>query len=175
MIQKVALSSNMSKSSLLFFIGLFVAIKGDFESVTTTTDGSEIILSIGSGTGFASCAGYCYEHVLITSSTIYTTKGSSQTDVFPELQDEQAYNTVDFNQLVQSIDLQQFRTISGSIGNCQSDPDCGGSGSEWLAIITNHPPKISVLFPYNTTIVGCETLLQDVRQIRDDYLANNGN
>ncbi|CAF1558953.1 unnamed protein product [Rotaria magnacalcarata] len=137
-------------------------------ALTIVTIQGQSITSFETGTGFSSCVGYCYKSVHINASMVITGKSSktNHTD-YPEIHEAYPFESSQFNHLVELVgSIEKWKTVNTPIG-C---PDCYNQGAEWIYIDTDGQPIHGVQFEANSTIVGYETLVENLRALRHTFI-----
>lgn len=128
---------------------------------------AESIVSFENGIQFSSCTGYCYKSVFINATTIVTFKKSlTNSSDYPQVQQHYSVESSYFNQLLEFVgNIQVWKAIDKPIG-C---PDCSNQGLEWVEIDTDEQPPYAVIFDGNETISSFQSLVTQLRSIRQTY------
>ena len=92
------------------------------------------IIEIRYGSQFGMCEGYCYSEIICSKGSMYEiTKAWGDTILLPTKIDNQKIQKAKWNELINSIDLNEFYSLKQIIG-C---PDCVDGGESWVEIKTN--------------------------------------
>lgn len=135
--------------------------------VATASIQSESIIGLTIGSSFRSCVGYCWKSVHINSTSVHTCERNlANSTSSPDLHHDFRNIDGEFENLVESVgNIQMWKTIDSPIG-C---PDCQNQGAQWIEVFTDNQPKYGVTFDSNSTIVGYETLVDQLRSIHRRY------
>ncbi|CAF1102706.1 unnamed protein product [Didymodactylos carnosus] len=111
------------------------------------------------------CRGYCRNYVLLTPSKIIAVKESYQTTQYPSIKKELNLTLKEWENILNLVDITKFKATPNVLG-C---PDCADGGAEWIEIVFQSGTK-RVTFDNGRTIPGLESLVNKLREIRNEYI-----
>lgn len=122
-------------------------------------------LSIKTGTYFGECLGYCNDELSITSEKmIYLKTTNVKDETYPDIVEEAAITTEDWNDLVALVDLDTFNALPDTIG-C---PDCADQGGEWVEISDGRTTK-RIDFELGASVAEIDRLVSRLRGLREEF------
>jgi len=145
----------------ILIVSLLSIVYGQFEK--------KDVRSIASGTSFGMCAGYCRQSINVTSDPLQivaSKEANFNQETYPSTIQQFPLSTNQWEQLVSLLNLETFTALPDSIG-C---PDCADGGAEWIQVNWEDAFK-HVTFDYGSTINGIQELIEKLRQMRQEYLA----
>ena len=126
------------------------------------------VSQINSGTSFGFCIGYCHTELTIQSSELtFSRKSWDRGDSTPP--DQLVERTISSSLWRSLVDLVEFEVIT-QMKDVYGCPDCTDGGSEWIEI-THLGVSKRVTFEYNAILEPISVLVDSLRSIRAEYLA----
>ena len=122
--------------------------------------------NISSGTSFGLCVGYCKTTVIINDINVKAVAINNDENN-PQLSYEGAISENERDRIMSNID--SIFSLPDTVG-C---PDCADGGAEWIEYTKGNTSK-RVTFECGQPINELNTLLEIIRPIRSDVLANIG-
>jgi hypothetical protein len=125
------------------------------------------ISSILSGTSFGKCVGYCRQSIEINFKTLEVTatrEANFNQGTFPPIHLKFAVTSTEWNNLIDLIDLQAWKSLDDRIG-C---PDCADGGEEWIQIDWKIGGK-RITFENGQAVKGLEEFIDKLRDMRKFY------
>lgn len=148
---------------LIIVISIQLLFSCDVEDNILTYD-SEIV-SIGYGTSFGECLGYCSRNLEITGTDIkFNASGQTVTGKLPDIFISDVISIEDWEELVNTIDVLIFRNMEEVIG-C---PDCADGGAEWIEITTDEISH-KIVFEYNNEPEELKTYIEELRELLEQF------
>ncbi|CAF0970542.1 unnamed protein product [Adineta steineri] len=145
----------------ILLVSLFAVAYGKFETSN--------IRSISSGLSFGMCRGYCQSSINATgnpSEVIASKQPNFVQESYPPVRQQFSFSSSEWEQLVSLVDLKVFKALDDTIG-C---PGCADGGIEWIQIDWTEGTK-RVTFESRNAIKGLESLIETLRQMREQYLS----
>lgn len=123
------------------------------------------IQEIKYGTSFGECLGYCRKSMVITPAEIeFTKQGWDLEGQLPDSTFNDPITTAEWNNLVESIDMDAFFALDTVIG-C---PDCADGGAEWIEI-TSEDQTYKVTFEYMDAPVEMADYIETLRDYMEQF------
>ncbi len=147
---------------IIFPILLFFSCAED-EDVLLTYNSD--IISIGYGTSFGECLGYCIRSIEITGLDVeFDASGMTVTDKLPDINISGEIFIEDWENLINKIDFLVFRNLEEVMG-C---PDCNDGGAEWIEITTSELSH-KVTFEYYNEPEEIQNYIDNLRNLMEQY------
>jgi hypothetical protein len=144
----------------LLVISLLTVAYGQFD----TKD----IQSISSGLSFGMCRGYCQQSINMTSNPIRlvaSKEANFAQKPYPPVKQQYPFSSAQWNELVALVHLNTFTKLGDTIG-C---PGCADGGIEYIQVNWINGSK-RVTFESGRAIKGFESLIEKLRQMREEYI-----
>ncbi|NOQ24689.1 MAG: hypothetical protein GQ564_04935 [Bacteroidales bacterium] len=148
---------------LIIIISIQLFFSCDVDENILTYD-SEIV-SIGYGTSFGECIGYCNRNLEIIGTDIkFKASGQTVTGKLPDIVITDEISIEDWEKLVNTFDIFIFRNMEEVIG-C---PDCADGGAEWIEIKTDEISH-KIVFEYNNEPEEFKNYIEKLRELLEQF------
>jgi hypothetical protein len=125
---------NSKKIIPAFLVILFSSILNPLR-ITAQIASTDSIISIKHGVSFGMCDDYCFHETTYTRNAAIAFSKSwtnEEKGKYPDKFDSLKFNVKKWRELIQSLDLPEFYSLSQRIGY----PDCADGGAEWIEVQT---------------------------------------